>query len=69
MLEALGLVEEASAIDRAILASVEAGEGTPDIGGKLGTRETGDAIAAHIKKPGSGIRGPGSGVRDPGSDN
>ena len=32
----------------AVLASVRAGECTPDIGGSLGTREAGDAIAARI---------------------
>jgi 3-isopropylmalate dehydrogenase len=58
MLETLGLGAEASAIDRAILAAVQSGEGTPDIGGKLGTREMGDVIAARITKPGSGVRDP-----------
>ena len=48
MLETLGLTVEAAAIDAAVLAAVVAGEGTPDIGGKLGTRETGSYIAKHI---------------------
>ena len=49
MLETLGLTAEAAAIDSAILSAVEAGEGTPDIGGTLGTRETGDAIVETIR--------------------
>jgi isocitrate/isopropylmalate dehydrogenase len=48
MLETLGLNAEAAAIDAAVLAAVVAGEGTPDIGGTLGTRETGTSIANHI---------------------
>jgi 3-isopropylmalate dehydrogenase len=44
MLETLGLGEEALAIDAAVLDAVNAGQGTPDIGGSLGTRETGMAI-------------------------
>jgi isocitrate/isopropylmalate dehydrogenase len=51
MLETLGLHGEAAAIDAAVLAAVVAGEGTPDIGGKLGTRETGTVIAKHITQP------------------
>ena len=41
------MTAEAAAIDAAILAAVEAGNGTPDIGGTLGTRETGDCIARY----------------------
>jgi 3-isopropylmalate dehydrogenase len=50
MLETLGLNDEAAAVDEAILAAVQAGEGTPDIGGTMGTRETGDAIVKRIQK-------------------
>jgi len=50
MLDTLGLTAEAAAIDAAILATVEAGNGTPDIGGTLGTRETGDTIAEKVLK-------------------
>jgi 3-isopropylmalate dehydrogenase len=50
MLETLGLTVEAAAIDAAVLAAVLAGEGTPDIGGKLGTRETGDVVAKYITR-------------------
>jgi 3-isopropylmalate dehydrogenase len=49
MLETLGLGEEAAAIDAAVLAAINAGQGTPDIGGSLGTRETGEFVAAEIR--------------------
>ena len=48
MLETLGLNAEAAAIDAAVLSAVVAGQGTPDIGGNLGTRETGTRIASRI---------------------
>jgi len=48
MLETLGLSAEASAIDAAVLAAVNDDQGTPDIGGKLGTREVGAWIADRI---------------------
>jgi 3-isopropylmalate dehydrogenase len=51
MLETLGMVDEAAAIDAAVLAAVRAGEVTQDIGGSLGTREAGDAIVKRIQKP------------------
>src|SRR3954451_9980249 len=44
MLDTLGLPAEAAAIDGAVLAAVQAGQGTPDVGGTLGTAETGDWI-------------------------
>ncbi len=50
MLETLGLHEESAVIDSAVLATVTTGQGTPDIGGSLGTRETGTAIVAHIER-------------------
>jgi 3-isopropylmalate dehydrogenase len=53
MLETLGLTAEAAAIDAAVLAAVKAGQGTPDIGGSLGTRQTGDFIAAEIRAQGA----------------
>ena len=49
MLETLGLHAEAAAVDAAILATVQAGEGTPDIGGTMGTRETGAAIVKRLR--------------------
>jgi 3-isopropylmalate dehydrogenase len=50
MLEYLGLKSEAAAIEAAVKASVVSGHGTAEIGGKLGTRETGDYIANVIKR-------------------
>jgi 3-isopropylmalate dehydrogenase len=48
MLEILGLTQEAAAIDAAVLKAVRENQVTADIGGKLGTREAGDSIAAAI---------------------
>jgi 3-isopropylmalate dehydrogenase len=48
LLETLGRGEEAQAIESAVAAAVHSGQTTPDIGGKLGTREVGDWIAAHV---------------------
>jgi 3-isopropylmalate dehydrogenase len=52
MLEYLGLTKEAAAIESAVQAVVTAGQGTREIGGGLGTRETGDYIANIIRKEG-----------------
>jgi 3-isopropylmalate dehydrogenase len=49
MLDTLGLNEESAAVDAAILHAVRENQVTPDIGGRLGTRETGDYIATHIR--------------------
>ena len=49
MLETLGLGDEAAAIDAAVLSAVNAGQGTPDIGGSLGTRETGEFVIAELR--------------------
>ena len=48
MLEYLGLPKEAVAIEVAVQEAVVSGHGTKEIGGNLGTRETGDHIAAFI---------------------
>ncbi len=48
MLDTLELSREAAAIDQAVAEVVRAGRGTCDIGGTLGTRETGDAIVAAL---------------------
>ena len=48
MLETLGLEPEAAAIEAAVLQSVRENQVTQDIGGKLGTKESGDFIAAQI---------------------
>ena len=47
--EALPAFEAAArAIDRAVEAALGAGESTPDVGGRLGTRATGEALEARI---------------------
>jgi 3-isopropylmalate dehydrogenase len=48
MLEQLGLWREAAAIEAAVASAVANGQGTREIGGSLGTRETGDYIASRI---------------------
>jgi 3-isopropylmalate dehydrogenase len=49
MLEYLGLRQEAAAVESAVQQAVAARQGTSDIGGSLGTRETGDCIAKAIR--------------------
>jgi 3-isopropylmalate dehydrogenase len=49
MLETLGRKEDASRIERAVEAAVHASETTTDIGGTLGTKEVGDAVAARLR--------------------
>lgn len=51
MLETLGAGEEAAAIDAAVAKAVRENQVTADVGGKLGTREAGDFIAAQIRTP------------------
>jgi len=48
MLETVGRTDEARKIEAAVEASVHAGETTADIGGTLGTREVGDAVARRV---------------------
>jgi 3-isopropylmalate dehydrogenase len=50
MLEHLGMREEAAAVEAAVKAAVAGGRVTQDIGGSLGTRETGGVIAEHIRR-------------------
>ena len=50
MLETLGLVQEAAAIDAAVLKAVREQQVTPDIGGTLGTTQAGDYIVSLIQK-------------------
>ena len=52
MLEHLGLEPEATAVEAAVHDAVISGHGTKEIGGSLGTRETGDHIAALIRHAG-----------------
>ena len=49
MLETLGMKEESAAIENAVLSAVRENQVTQDIGGRLGTREAGDYIAASIR--------------------
>ena len=52
MLETLGMTGEAAAIDAAVLQAVRDNEVTQDVGGRLGTREAGDAIVRRIQQSG-----------------
>jgi 3-isopropylmalate dehydrogenase len=49
MLETLGMKDEAEAIEAAILDAVRENQVTQDIGGKVGTRQVGDFIAAAVR--------------------
>ena len=49
MLEYVGWKDEAAAVEAAVKESVVSGNGTAEIGGSLGTRETGDYIASRIR--------------------
>jgi 3-isopropylmalate dehydrogenase len=48
MLDYIGWKDEAAAVEAAVAESVTSGNGTAEIGGSLGTRETGDFIASRI---------------------
>jgi 3-isopropylmalate dehydrogenase len=50
MIESLGLKGEAAAIEAAAKDAVVTGHGTKEIGGTLGTKETGDYIAANLQR-------------------
>ena len=45
VLQSLGLIHEAATIEAAVKDAVVTGHGTKEIGGSLGTKETGDFIA------------------------
>jgi 3-isopropylmalate dehydrogenase len=49
MVQSLGLIQEAATIEAAVKHAVVTGHGTKEIGGSLGTRETGDYVASLIK--------------------
>jgi 3-isopropylmalate dehydrogenase len=53
MLEYLGAHGEAAAIESAVANAVRDRQGTADVGGALGTKETGDLIAALVRTSGS----------------
>ncbi len=48
MLEYLGFANEAKAIEAAVVAAIEAGETTKDLGGTLGTRRAGEAVLKRL---------------------
>ena len=48
MLDHLGASKAAVAIEAAVVAAVEKGKCTSDVGGSLGTSATGDAVAAAV---------------------
>jgi 3-isopropylmalate dehydrogenase len=50
LLETLGKPDASQLIERAVEAAVKANQTTPDIGGKLGTKEVGDWVAGQIRK-------------------
>ena len=52
MLETLGLLTEARAVEAAVAEAVTTGNVTKDIGGALGTTETGDYIAGRVRAHG-----------------
>jgi 3-isopropylmalate dehydrogenase len=49
MLHWLGLTRESAAVEASVKRAIVAGQCTQDIGGPLGTRETGDHIAKHLE--------------------
>ena len=51
MLQSLGLKLEGAAIEAAVKQAVVSGQGTKDIGGSLGTKETGDVIVRALSEP------------------
>jgi len=50
MLEYLGLADQAASIEAAVQQAVRERQGTADIGGTLGTRQTGEYIASLVTK-------------------
>jgi peptidoglycan/LPS O-acetylase OafA/YrhL len=51
LLETLGMRDAAALVERSVRRAVDVGAVTPDVGGTLGTREAGDAIAGFIRTP------------------
>lgn len=49
MLEYLGHASEADVIERAVVAAIDAGETTHDLGGNLGTRAAGEAVVGRLE--------------------
>jgi 3-isopropylmalate dehydrogenase len=49
MLDALGRGEDARRVERAVEQTVQAGDVTRDVGGRLGTREAGEAVLRRLR--------------------
>jgi isocitrate/isopropylmalate dehydrogenase len=49
MLQSLGLTLEGASVEAAVKQAVVDGQGTKEIGGTLGTKQTGDYVADAIK--------------------
>jgi 3-isopropylmalate dehydrogenase len=49
MLSDLDFAEASSAVESAVRAAIAEGIGTPDVGGKLGTRAVGEWIAERVR--------------------
>jgi 3-isopropylmalate dehydrogenase len=49
MLQSLGLTHDGAAVEAAVRQTIITGQGTTDIGGSLGTRETGDVIVKSLE--------------------
>ena len=50
MLEHLGFRDQADLVEKAVIQSIKDGETTPDIGGRLGTRQVGEFVCQTIRK-------------------
>lgn len=51
LIEHMGHTGEADAVRRAVVAAVEAGRVTPDLGGSLSTKEAGAVVLAELRQP------------------
>jgi 3-isopropylmalate dehydrogenase len=51
VLETVGHPEQGAALERAVEAALQAGQCTPDVGGKLNTRAVTEAVLAHLGEP------------------
>ncbi|HMC82206.1 MAG TPA: 3-isopropylmalate dehydrogenase [Candidatus Polarisedimenticolia bacterium] len=56
LLEHVGLLEQSVLVENAVTACIRSDKTTRDLGGRLGTREVGDAVCAEIESP-AGMRG------------
>ncbi len=55
MLEHLGWTSESAAIEASVRECIREGECTRDLGGKMGTREVGDAVCQRLENPGERV--------------